>query len=293
MTARALPSGDTSLHKQLTAPIDLGGKPAQGEQTYHIATTVVTYDEQGKRLGAESYSLDLACWIQEEDAKSASRCECRGVTIKRDDGTQVSIPALIGWSYPFALRSRWYDEQGHAYGVKHEKFIGLTSSDGEAVSPDAAYQVYSLFHYFHDFTHGLFSGANQTGPVSVGQRVPVEQSASEISLEFGNLFTEESVFVHDEMALEVKGLSVVNDAPAVILGFASGGRLTMVGNPAPNMTIRTVGRSQYQGDAFVDLNTLWVSRVRMSLTDAVRVTMGQDFIGRFILVTSLVIAQVK
>jgi hypothetical protein len=263
------------------------GKPSPQDVAYHIETRIVTYGEDGVQIGVEGYALDLRCRTAADINAKQGSCTCEKLTVKRGDHAEVSVPALKGWSYPFAPTSRWYDSQGQVYGIPAGKFANMTDSAGGALPPDVVYQIYSIFLYFHDFSHGLTAG--EIDVTRIGQRVSIAPVEPETSLAFGSLFTDGSVFKHDALEIEFKGLSLVDDMPSAILGFESGGSFKVATSPAPNVVVETVGRSRFHGDVYVDLASKWPRRVWMGLTDATRTTMGQQEIGRFVLETTLTI----
>ena len=283
-----------TLRESLARGFDLARAASPEPHTYRVETRIATYSvEGGAQTGTERYSLELACVPGSGPEDQRGSCTCAEFSFERGDAGAVEIPALVGWSYPFSLDERWYDGEGNAYGLVPRRFEGLVDSRGEALPPEVVYQVYSVFVYFHDFTHGLTSqvGSGDLALHRIGQGTIVEPS--ETSLEFGSTFGEGSVFKGEKMLIELRGVGLVDDAPCAILAFRSGGWFTALMTPAPNVDIKTVGRSRFSGEVFLDLASGWPTRVAMDLTDVTRTTMGEQVLARAVLETTLDVAVVS
>jgi hypothetical protein len=73
-----------------------------------------------------------------------------------------------------------------------------------------------------------------------------------------------STFKNGEVTLELKGVSLVDEAACAIVAYDSGqSSFQMIMNPLPNMEVRAVGASHYKGDLYIDLATRWVRKVTM------------------------------
>lgn len=281
----------------LKQAFDLAGKRSLKPHAYDVETNIVTYAEDGTQTSVEKYKLRLMCRPGNPSVGETAICTCIRVAVQKGDSAEVSVPAFEEWSYPFTMAHRSFDEQGQAYGIPHAKFEQRTDSRGERLPPEVAYQVYSLFLFFHDFTHGLTSGETREDSAlrdlkTIGQQISVEDIAgSEFPLNFGSYCTEGS-FKINGLTLQFKGVGLAGGTPCAILGFDSTGMLTMFLTPMPNVRAKAVGRSHMHGEVYLDLASKWEHHVSMLLTDIVKTAVGDQYVGNFVIETALTIRAV-
>ncbi len=83
-------------------------------------------------------------------------------------------------------------------------------------------------------------------------------------MNLGSNIAEGSTFKNGEVTLELKGLSMVDKTACAIVAYDSGqSSFQMVVNAMPNMEVRSVGASHYQGDLYIDLATRWPRKATM------------------------------
>ena len=178
------------------------------------------------------------------------------------------MPAMAGWSYLFKNVSAGLDEKGQVFGVDHAQFEKLVDANGQALPGDKAYFVYNCFIDFHAFCDvfaaPMAGGKGIQDLKSLGQKVVHASAFTEAPVNLGSAIEKGSTFKNGEATLELKGLSLVDGAACALLGFDSGqSSFQMVMKPTPNMEVRSVGASHYQGDIHVDLATKWVRQAVM------------------------------
>ena len=159
------------------------------------------------------------------------------------------------------------DAQGQVLGIEHRPFENLSDSTGKLIPPDKAYQVYNAFVDFHSFTilgEKTPAGHGIQDLTQIGQKIVHAAAFTEPPVNLGSTAAEGSVFKNGEITLELKGLSLVDGRPCALVGYDSGASsFTMIMHPAPEMEIRTVGSSHYQGDLYKDLQTNWLQKATL------------------------------
>ena len=160
------------------------------------------------------------------------------------------------------------DEKGQVFGIDHARFQGLTDSNGDALESDQAYLIYNTFIDFHGFCD-LFavpatSGKGVQHLTRIGQSVVLDASHSTPPVNLGVHIKEGSYFKNGQITLDLKGLSLVDDAPCAIVAFDSGdSSFMMLMEPMPGMEVKTLGGSHYFGNIYIDLETFWPRKVVM------------------------------
>jgi len=239
------------------------------------------------------------CRPGDRSAGEDDKYTCTRFSLKRDGEPEVTIPALKGWSYDFNRRSLnkvYLDKQGQLFGIPNAKFEGLTDNTGTTLPSEVGYQVYSAFLYYHSYCTGLVEPVEQGKGIQdlkrIGDKVILESSGIETPIP-GGMGEEGSIFKHGDETLEFKGLSVIDNAACAIIGFDSReGSFTMIMKPMPNMEVKTVGRSHYRGDIYLDLESKWVNKVTKILVDITKTTMDDKKIASAVIETSLTIRTV-
>ena len=202
---------------------DLGGARSAETHYYLVQTEVLIRKPNGKRKSIDTFSLHLIVEPGNQSSGEADKFTCTRFTVQSEDGPEVTIPSLAGWSYEVnkqLLDDRALDNHGQLYAIPEEKFKVLIDSTGKKLSFDAAYQVYSAFVYYHSFVAYAepIEGKGIQDLKKIGDKIVLEHSFSEDPIP-GELAAKGSVYKTGEETMEFKGLSVVDDVPCAMLGF--------------------------------------------------------------------------
>jgi len=301
VTFGAVGFGEESTESILQQEYDLDGERSAEPHFYHMESKVVFHAEDGTRTGVDMYKLRLMGEPGDISAGEADKYTCAGFALQTGGGAEVTIPALEEWSYDFkmqSLREGGLDEQGQVFGIPHAKFEGLSDSNGGMLPQEVAYQVYNMFINFHSWCNGFAEpvrgGKGIQDLKRIGDKIIHEAAFSELPIDLGGQIAEGSTFKNGEITLEFKGLSVVDGASCAIVGFDSGeSSFTMFIKPMPNIEVKTVGGSHYQGDIYVDLASKWANKVSMILMDVTKTTMGDQKVASAVVETTLTIKAVE
>ena len=155
------------------------------------------------------------------------------------------------------------------FGIDHAQFEKLVDAKGQPIPADKAYHVYNAFIDFHAFCNVFAEPAAGGKGIqdlkTIGQKIVHAAAFTEPPVNLGSSVKEGSTFKNGEVTLELKGLSLVDDAACALLAYDSGeSSFQMTITPMPNMEVRTVGSSHYKGDIHVDLATRWVRKATMN-----------------------------
>ncbi len=260
--------GDSAMKAALSGVFELGKARSPGTRYFDVVTTMVSIGPDGKRGGTVSLRLKLECTSDNDAAKAGDQYTCRRFVYVKSDGTQVTIPALEGWTYAFKRTPTGLDAQGRVLGIDHARFENLVDSNGDPLGPSRSYLIYNTFIDFHSFCDvfatPVAAGQGIQHLTRVGQRIvhAAAHSSPPTSLS-GNIKTG-SHFKNGEITLLLKGLGIVDDAPCAIVEFDSGeSSFRMNFEPMPGMEVKTVGGSHYFGDIYLDLASGWPRKVDM------------------------------
>lgn len=100
-----------------------------------------------------------------------------------------------------------------------------------------------------------------------------DDSAIESPINLGATFLDGSIFKHGVSTLEFKGLSIVDGATCALVRFDErGGGYVMRMQPMPLLREKTVGGTYYSGDLEIDLESCWVKKATVSVTDITTTT---------------------
>jgi len=273
-------SADTRarLVADLERAFDLAGPRAPEVHYFRMETQFVHIGFDGSRTGVETYVLTLKCVPAPLSGKDGDAYTCRDFRMRVNDGPEVTIPALKGWSYVFAMTPSGMDEGGQVFGIPHAKFENLIDSRGTRLPVGIGYAVYNNFIDFHGF-NDVFARPAAGGKgiqdlETIGQKIVHAAAFSEPPVNLGAGIKEGSIFRNGEVTLDFKGLSVIDGAPCALVGYDSGeSTLKMIMPTGPDKDIVTEGGSEYMGDIFIDLATRWVRRVTMGEFVVTRTTM--------------------
>ena len=258
-------SADDAILRQT---FDLGAPRTPQPQRFEMETQVMSYALDGTRTGTDIYRIHLACVPGRAMGKEADEYTCTKFTVQFAGTEEVAIPALKDWKYLFKDTETGLDEKGQVFGIDHAKFENLTDANGKSIPIDKSYHLNNAFIDFHGFCNAFAEpvpgGKGIQDLKKIGQRIVHAASFTEPPVNLGSGIAEGSKFKNGEVTLELKGLSLVDEAPCALVAFDSGeSSFQMIVKPMPNMEVRSVGSSHYKGDLYVDLGTRWVRKVVM------------------------------
>lgn len=269
----------TSGQDALLRQYDLGAEPTREPHYYEIQTTLANHSSKGVVKVVDAYREYLKVEMGNHSAGEPDRFTCGRFYVKHADNPEVAIPSLEGFSYEVnkeLLDKNDFDEHGQLYAIPEERFEGLTDHTGEKLPFDVGYQVYSAFFYYHsyvEYAEPTSKGKGVQDLERVGDKIVHDGSFAEKSLP-GSLAKEGSIWKYGEITLEFKGLGVIDGQTCAILGFDSGVcTWSMPMNYMPVMNLKTIGVSDYHGDIYLDVNSRWVRKVEMVLSEITKTTM--------------------
>ncbi len=268
----------------LTQQYDLGKERSLGLQYYQMDVEIITRASDGSRANAETYSMRLMVKPGNLSAGKADRWTCAWFALKIGEGSEVTVPAMEGWSYDFN-RGVGIDEHGQVMGIPHAKFESLTDNKGKKLDAVVGYQVYNQFVQFHAYVDGfanpdLEGGKGIQDLKSIGDRIVFDEFPEDLPLAVGLIIKEGSIYKAGEETLEFKGLSVVDGKPCVLLGVDGGeGSYTMVIEVMPNVNAKTVGGTRYFGDIYVDLASMWLEKAEITVVYVTETSIGSQVVA--------------
>jgi hypothetical protein len=263
----------------LTQQYDLGKERSLEPQYYHMDVEIITRASDGSRANVETYSMRLMGKPVNLSAGKAVRWTCAWFALNIGEGSEVTVPAMEGWSYDFN-RGVGIDEHGQVLGIPHAKFESLTDTKGKKLDAVVGYQVYNQFVQFHAYVDGFAAPALEGGKgiqdlKRIGDRIVFGGFPEDLPLDVGLIIKEGSIYKGGEETLEFKGLSVVDGKPCALLGVDGGeGSYTMVIEVMPNVNANTVGGTRYFGDIYIDLASMWLKKAEITVVDVTETSMG-------------------
>ncbi len=272
----------------LSQEYDLVGERSTESQYYHMERVIVFRADDGTRQSVERYNLRLMVEPDDQSAVENAKYTCVELTMQKDDGPEVTIPVLEGWSHEME-RGIETDEQGLLFGVPDTKFQGLTDSNGEVLEPIVAYQIKDLFVGFHSFTFPAEPAKESQdfqGLKRIGDKIILAEAGVETAI------LEGSTFKNGEITLEFKGVSVVGDAPTAILHLDSGDGSFIMTFSHEGMEIKTVGGTHYWADIYLDLESKWVKKSEVVVVDMTETTTGDQVLDSSAIETTTIIRAV-
>jgi len=279
---------------------NLVGERSLETHYYLVETDLVIRKPNGSRMSASNYKLHLMVEPGDRLAGKADRFTCMRYSVQIDGGQEVTIPALAGWSYEYnehILDGAMLDQRGQLYGIPESQFKDLVDEKGVKISSEAGYQIYSTFQYYHSYTQYVETpkaGKGIQDLKMIGDRVVLAESFVESPIP-GELAENGSVFRPGESILEFKGLSIIDDAICAIIGFDWGEcNWTMFMKYGLLGKLKVAGGSLCQGDIYLDLDTFWVRKLEVTLSEMVFVSkFGFIPLNKNIPVTHLSIQEIK
>jgi hypothetical protein len=252
----------------LRQTFNLGGQRSQQTQYFMMESKLLNYALDGKRVSTDVYRLRLKCVPAGIAGTKGDQWTCARFTVQFGDESQVEVPAMKNWTYVFSIPPTGIDDKGQTLGIDHSQFANLVDASGKALPPDKSYHVYNAFIDFHAFCD-IFAervdGAKGIQDLkSIGQKIVHAAANTEAPVNLGSSIAKGSTFKNGEVTMELKGLSRVDGAACAMVGYDSGeSSFKMFVKPTPDMEIRTVGSSHYQGDIYIDLLTNWVRKATL------------------------------
>jgi len=252
----------------LSGPFDLAAPRKAEAGEYVQETRLVHMNTKGQRTGTETLTLRLRCVPSELREKPGDEYTCLEFIWRKKDGTDVTIPALAGWTYVFLKTESGLDAKGQVFGIPHEKFVGLVDSQGAPLDVEHGYFVYNSFIDFHGFGDSFarpVPGGRGLQDLTVpGQALVHAAAFTEPPVNLGEGIKPGSYFRNGEVKLVFKGLGLVDGRACAIIGFDSGeSTLKMIMPLGASGDIVTEGGSEYIGDIYIDLETRWVRRITL------------------------------
>ncbi|MEZ5277907.1 MAG: hypothetical protein R3F07_16115 [Opitutaceae bacterium] len=270
----ALLSASSMAIAQGSDATDLSTPRAVGTHPYEFVTAYLSYAPDGSRLGAEETRMECDVTIR---ADHRQQLTCRRFELKDKDGVTRRIPALEGWENVM-------DEQAaEVLGIAHADFQGLTTDDGQPLSPDLAYRVYNTFVDFYAFNNifaqpvSAETGRSIADLTSMGVEIEHYSAYSEPPVDLGDSVKKGSYFKNGRVTLEWLGNGTVKTQPCAIVSFDSGeSSFQMLMEPAPGYAMEVKGGSHYWGTLFINLDDYWVEKATFREFVTTRMVMGED-----------------
>jgi hypothetical protein len=251
----------------LNGPFDLSADRKPEVQYFIQESTVIQIGFDGKRLSEETVTLKLKRIPGPISGRGGDEFICGGMEFRLADGQTATIPALEGWSYLFKEHPFGVDDKGQVFGIPHAKFESLADSRERELSVTHAYYAYNSFIDFHgidSLARPDEGGAGIQDLTRMGQRIVHAAAGSEPPVNLGSRIKEGSFYKNGQVALVLKGLSLVEGAACAVIGFDSGeSTLKMIIPAGFGMDVVTVGGSTYIGDIYIDLATRWVRKITL------------------------------
>ncbi|MFC2037783.1 hypothetical protein ACFLYD_07455 [Chloroflexota bacterium] len=274
---------------------DLVGERSMATQCYLVQTEVATHSSKGVLKSTDIYRERLICELGDRSTGEADTFTCARFSLQRGDDPEVTIPSLKGFSYQVnksLLDKAGIDEQGQLYGIPEAQFEGLIDSTGEQLPFEVGYQVYSAFFYYHgytDYAEPTPEGRGVQDLTRIGDKIVHDAAFEEIAIP-GSLAGKGSFWKNGEVTLEFKDLGEVDGNACAILGLDWGEcTWAMPMTIMPLMRLKTVGVSTCRGDIYLDLESKWVRKLAMTLSENTVTRMWGVPVDRSKPVTSLTI----
>jgi hypothetical protein len=282
VAAPALGGYDASValaERAVEREFDLDGPREPGVRYFIMDTEFTNHADDGTPTGSQAFELRLKYELSEDGTRT---CTCKSLTYRVNDGEAVAIPALAGWTYPYAPPEGMADEQGQTLGISHERFQGLKDANGTVLPPQLSYVIYNNFIDFHGMCDVMAAPQGTMGGIEdlkeIGDHIIHAAANTDPPVNLGDQIAEGSFFHNGEVTLEFKGISAVDGAPCGLVNYDSGeSSFKMIIKPMTNMQVDAVGSSHYWGDIYLDLETKWVRRLDLHEMVVAKTTMaGQE-----------------
>jgi len=256
------------LRQVLRRTLDLAIERQPEAQHYHMQTQFIHLGFDGRRTGVETYLLRHRCLPAAVSGKALDEYTCREFGLKLNDGPVATLPALGSFTYQFDPMSGILGK-GPMFGIPQEPFRGLKDSLGNSLPPEVCYATYNNFVDFHALSDVFPRPMKFVKGIevlkSVGDRVVHPGSFTEAPVSLTGVVRPGSVFRNGELALELKGVSLVDDRPCALVNYDSGESTLRMGFiRGDSEDLRMEGGSEYAGDLYIDLTSGWVRKVTLN-----------------------------
>jgi len=256
------------LRRDLEGPIDLSIDRKSETQYYHMQTQFVRIGFDGERTGIETYLLRLRCIPAALSGKNLDEYTCREFGVQLGEDSLATLPALRLFTYQFDYRSG-VGGKGPMFGIPQEPFEGLKDHRGNQLAPNICYATYNSFVDFHALSDVLPRPLKHIKGIeelkSIGDRIVYPGAFAEAPVSLKGVVRPGSVFRNGELALELKGISLVDNRPCALVNYDSGeSTLRMAFIQGKSEDVVMEGGSEYAGDLYIDLESGWVRRVTLN-----------------------------
>jgi hypothetical protein len=256
------------LRRALGGTFDLSIQRQPETQHYHMQTQFIHMGFDGRRTGVETYLVRQRCRPAAISGKKLDEYTCREFGLKLNDGPVATLPALRSFTYQFDPMAGVLGK-GPMFGIPQEPFRGMRDSLGNPLPPDVCYAAYNNFVDFHALSDvfprpmKFVKGIEELK--SVGDRIVHPGAFTEAPVSLTGVVRSGSVFRNGELALELKGVSLVDQRPCALVNYDSGeSTLRMAFIRGDSEDLMTEGGSEYQGDLYIDLTSGWVRKVTLN-----------------------------
>jgi hypothetical protein len=256
------------LHRSLGGTLDLSIPRTAEPQYYHMQTQFIHLGFDGRRTGVETYLLRLRCTPAALSGKKLDEYLCSEFGLQLNDGPIATLPALRSFTYQFDPLSGVLGK-GPMFGIPQEPFEGMQDSRGNSLPPGICYATYNNFVDFHALSDvfprpmKFVKGIEELK--SLGDRILHPGSFTEAPVSLVGVVRPGSVFRNGELALELKGISLVDNRPCALVNYDSGeSTLRMAFIHRGSEDVMMEGGSEYAGDLYIDLASGWVRKVTLN-----------------------------
>ncbi len=252
----------SGLKKDLRQSFHLSGTCDSKTEYFIMETSILGFRNDGTKVFTDILRLSLKCQPNPKQNNDQITYTCVQFETKQGDDDFESIPDLENWTYTI---TEGINEKGQVFGIDHSQFENLKTSQNEPLSQGQSYWVYNTFIDFHAICN-VFATKTEDGKgiqdlSRIGQTIVHMAANSKGPVHLSSHISEGSYFQNGEITLKFKGVSVVKDHTCALIGYDSGeSSFQMIMNPMPDMEIRTVGRSHYMGDIYMDIESGWVQK---------------------------------
>lgn len=255
------------LRLELQGPFDLAVDRTPEVQYFHMQTQFIHMGFDGARAGVETYLLRLRCTPRTLVGKDHDEYTCHEFGLQLNDGPIATLPKLRRFTYQFDPLSGVLRE-GPFFGIPQDPFEGLRDSLGNQLSPEVCYATYNNFVDFHALSDVFPRPMKFVRGVEelklIGDRIVHPGAHTEAPVSLAGVVAPGSVFRNGELALELKGASLVDGRPCALVNYDSGeSTLRMEFIQGAGENVKTEGGSEYTGDIYIDLASGWVRKVTL------------------------------
>lgn len=257
----------TRLRQDLAGRFAFSADREAATQYYHMQTQFIHMGFDGKRTGVETYLLRLRCAPAALTGKDLDEYVCQEFGLQLNSQPIVTIPTLSQFTYQFDPLSGVL-KKGPFFGIPQEPFAGLRDSSGKELPPDICYATYNNFVDFHALADVFprpmkyVKGIEQLK--AIGDRIVLPGAFTEAPVSLTGVVRQGSTFCNGELALELKGVSLVDGRPCALVNYDSGeSTLRMAFIQSAREDVKMEGGSEYTGDIYIDLASGWVRKVTL------------------------------